>query len=198
MPVVAVTGGIGSGKSTVAAMLAERGAVVIDADAVTHRLQQPGQAVYQAIVARFGAGVVGPDGGLDRPALARTVFADAAALAALEAIVHPAVAAEKRRQLDELADPDAVVVYDVPLLTTCDRDGYQAVLVVDADPEVAVDRLVEQRGMAADDARARLARQMTRADRRALADRVIDNSGTLADLRREVDAAWDWILGLRR
>lgn len=198
MPVVAVTGGIGSGKSTVAAMLAERGAVVIDADALTRRLQQPGQAVYQAIVARFGARVVGPDGGLDRPALARTVFADAAALADLEAIVHPAVAAEKRRQLDGLADPDAVVVYDVPLLTAGDRDGYQAVLVVDADPEEAVERLVEQRGMGADDARARLARQMTRADRRALADRVIDNSGTLDDLRREVDAAWDWISGLRR
>ncbi len=149
---VAVTGGIGSGKSTVSAMLAARGAMLIDADAITRALQQPGTDVFTAIVDRFGDGVAAPDGTLDRRALAMLVFggnddeARADARAALEAIVHPAVGTETARRLQAVEGTAAVVVHDIPLLVESGTLGYAAVLVVDVDPEVAVRRLVEHRG----------------------------------------------------
>jgi dephospho-CoA kinase len=190
---IGLTGGIGSGKSTVSQMLAERGAVVIDADAITRELQRPGTAVFDAMVERFGAGVVAPDGTLDRAAVAAVVFVDEVARKDLEAIVHPAVGAEMKARLQRVAGPDAVVVYDVPLLAEAARKGYAAVVVVDVDPEVAVRRLVAYRAMTEIDARARIANQASRQQRLQLADHVIDNSGTMADLEREVDAAWTWI-----
>ena len=193
MLVVGLTGGIGSGKSTVSAMLAEKGALVIDADAITRELQQPGHEVFDAMVERFGPGIVAADGTLDRPAVAAIVFADEQARKDLEAIVHPAVGAEMLKRMQSVAETDRVVVYDVPLLVESARKGYGAVIVVDVDPEVAVRRLVEQRGMDEHDARARIANQATREDRRAVADRVIDNSGTIDDLRRQVDEVWAWI-----
>jgi dephospho-CoA kinase len=195
--VVGLTGGIGSGKSTVSALLATKGAVVVDADAVVHDLQRPGTAVFEAMVDRFGNGIVAADGSLDRSAVAAIAFNDPAALADLNGIVHPAVGAEIVRRMDELSTTDAVVVLDVPLMVESAR-GYPVagLIVVDVDPEVAVRRLVEQRGMREVDARARIARQASREERRARADVVIDNSGSLDDLAAQVDRAWRWIEAL--
>jgi dephospho-CoA kinase len=195
--VVGLTGGIGSGKSTVSALLAAKGAVVVDADAVVHELQRPGTAVFEAMVDRFGNGIVAADGSLDRSAVANIVFNDPDALADLNGIVHPAVGAEIVRRMDELSTTDAVVVLDVPLMVESAR-GYPVagLIVVDVDPEVALRRLVEQRGMREDDARARIARQASREERRARADVVIENSGSLDDLAAQVDRAWRWIEGL--
>ncbi|MGE3620152.1 MAG: dephospho-CoA kinase [Acidimicrobiia bacterium] len=198
MLVIGLTGGIGSGKSTVSAMLAARGAAVVDADAITRELQVPGTPVFEAMAARFGPGVVAADGTLDRQAVADVVFADPEALADLNAIVHPAVRAEIARRLAELSGTDRVVVLDVPLLVESGRSSHAGLIVVDVDPELAVRRLVEQRGMREDDARARIGRQASRAERLARADLVVDNSGTLEDLARRVDEAWDWIQGLRQ
>lgn len=192
MILVGLTGGIGSGKSTVSALLAARGATVIDADAITRELQAPGQPVLVAIVERFGPGVLAGDGTLDRQALADLVFGPDGgdALADLNAIVHPAVGAEIARRLEEASRGDGVVVLDVPLLVESGRDDMAALVVVDVDPEVALARLVEQRGMRAEDARARMARQATREERRARADVVLDNSGTREALEAQVDALW--------
>jgi dephospho-CoA kinase len=196
MFVVGLTGGIGSGKSTVSALLAAKGAVVVDADAITRELQQPGTAVFDAMVERFGPGIVGADGALDRAAVAKIVFADPAALKDLNDIVHPAVGAEIVSRLTTLAETDAIVVLDVPLLVEVAperRYPLDGMLVVDTDPEVAIHRLVEQRGMDESDARARIARQASREERLAQADHVIHNDGSLDELRAEVDAAWRWI-----
>ena len=184
MKLIGLTGGIGSGKSTVSGLLAERGAVVIDADAIVHELQAPGQPVLVAMVERFGPAILGPDGALDRQAVADIVFADAAALADLTAIVHPAVGAEITRRMEAEVTTDHVVVLDVPLLVESGRDDMAGLIVVDVDPDIAVLRLMADRGMTEVDARSRMARQATRDERRARADQVIDNSGTLDDLRR--------------
>jgi dephospho-CoA kinase len=194
--VVGLTGGIGSGKSTVSALLVERGAVLVDADAITKELQRPGQPVLAAIVERFGDGVLTESGELDRPALAGIVFSDPDALKDLNALVHPAVGVEIARRLEAERDTDHVVVLDIPLLVEGGRYRVSGLLVVDVDEEVAVDRLVRYRGFDPDDARARMARQATRDERRAKADRVIDNSGDLEHLRRQVDEAWAWMQGL--
>jgi dephospho-CoA kinase len=193
---VGLTGGIGSGKSTVAALLAAKGAVVLDADAITRELQQPGTPVFDSMVARFGPDILAADGTLDRAAVAAIVFNDAAAKKDLEAIVHPAVAAEMLRRLEAERDTDHVVVYDVPLLVEAGRRGFGGVIVVDVDPEVAVERLVRQRGMSEADARARMANQVSRAERLAVADEVIDNSGSREDLAARVDEVWAWARSL--
>jgi dephospho-CoA kinase len=194
---IGLTGGIGAGKSTVSAELARRGAVVIDADAITRELQEPGQPVFEAMVAHFGPGIVSADGSLDRAAVAAIVFNDADALAELNAIVHPAVGEELARRMAEVADSDEVVVLDVPLLVESGREDLGATIVVDTDPEVAVARLVEHRGFTEADARARLASQASRAERLARADLVITNDGSIEDLGSEVDRCWSWIQGRR-
>ncbi|MGH9273140.1 MAG: dephospho-CoA kinase [Acidimicrobiales bacterium] len=196
MLLIGLTGGIGSGKSSVSALLAERGAVIIDADAITRELQQPGTSVFAAMVDRFGPGIVAADGTLDRQAVADLVFSDPEALADLNKIVHPAVGIEIARRLADEADTDHLVVLDVPLLVESGRDDMAALVVVDVDPEVAVRRLVEHRGMREDDVRARIARQVAREDRVARADLVIDNSGRLADLEEAVADAWPRLLAL--
>ncbi|HEY8546642.1 MAG TPA: dephospho-CoA kinase [Acidimicrobiales bacterium] len=198
MLVIGLTGGIGSGKSTVSSLLAARGAVVVDADAITRELQQPGKPVFDAMVERFGPGIVAPDGSLDRPAVADLVFGDPDALADLNAIVHPAVGAEIAQRMANLAPTDAIVILDVPLLVES-KNAYPVagLLVVDVDPELAVQRLVEHRGMREHDVRARMARQATREQRLARADFVIHNDGSLEDLVPQVDAAWEWIRSLR-
>jgi dephospho-CoA kinase len=193
---IGLTGGIGSGKSTVSALLAERGALVIDADAITRELQQPGTEVFTAMCERFGPGIVAADGALDRQAVADIVFNDADALKDLGAIVHPAVGAEIAARLEAAAGTDQVVVLDIPLLIESGRDDLAALVVVDVDPEIAVERLVQQRGMREDDARARMANQASREDRLARADVVLDNSGTLEDLAAQVDAAWPRLVAL--
>lgn len=189
-----LTGGIGSGKSTVSALLAERGAVVIDADAIVRELQRPGTAVFDAMVERFGPGIVAGDGTLDRAAMAAVVFTDEQARKDLEAIVHPAVGAEMLRRMQEHFETDHVVVYDVPLLVESGKTGYGAVVVVDVDPEVAVQRLVEHRGMDEIDARNRIANQVPREKRLAVADRVLDNSGSREALAEQVDELWAWLV----
>lgn len=194
---IGLTGGIGSGKSSVSALLAERGAVVVDADAITRDLQRPGQPVFDSIVERFGQDVVAADGTLDRPALAAVVFADPDALADLNRLVHPAVGVAITEAIADAGTAD-VVVLDVPLLVESSRPrtDLAGLLVVDCPVEVAVRRLVDQRGMDEADARARMARQATRDERLARADHVIDNAGPPEDLPGLVAGAWDWIEGL--
>ena len=196
MILVGLTGGIGSGKSSVSTRLATLGAIVVDADAIVHRLQRPGTDVHAAIVRRFGTDVLDGDGHLVRPRLAAMVFGDADALADLNAIVHPAVAREMNGEVDAQRSTDNVVVLDIPLLVENPRIGLCGTLVVDLDEENAVRRLVEQRGYLADDARARIAKQATRSARRAIADWIIDNSGDRTALQREVAAAWRWMTSL--
>jgi dephospho-CoA kinase len=188
---VGLTGGIGSGKSEVSARLDERGAVVIDADKIAREVVEPGTPGLAAVVAEFGADVLLPSGALDREKVGKIVFADAERLAALNAIVHPLVGA-RMQELMDAAPAGAVVVYDVPLLA---ENGlapmYDEVVVVDAPEETQLDRLTSRRGMTEEDARARMAAQASRADRRAVATRIIDNSGTLDDLKTQVDALWE-------
>src|SRR3954466_4488014 len=186
---IGLTGGIGSGKSTVSALLAARGAVVVDADRIAREVVERGTPGLAAVVEAFGEQVLGPDGGLDRPALAAVVFADPEARARLDAIVHPLVR-ERAAELAAAAPPDAVVVHDVPLLVETGRWApYDLVLVVEAAPETRVARLV-RRGLTEGDARARMAAQATDEQRRAVADVVLDNSGTEQELAAQVDRFW--------
>lgn len=186
---IGLTGGIGSGKSTVSELLAARGAVIVDADRIAREVVEPGTPGLAAVVEAFGEQVLAADGSLDRPALAAVVFSDPAARARLDAIVHPLV----RRRSAELvaASPaDAVVVNDVPLLVeTGQVASFDVVLVVEADPEIRVARLV-RRGLTEDDARARIASQASDEQRRAVADVVLDNSGTPEELAEQVDRFW--------
>jgi dephospho-CoA kinase len=193
--VIALTGGIAAGKSTVARRFAEHGAVVIDADRLAREAVEPGTPGLAAIAERFGPGVIDGDGRLDRPALGAIVFADEEARLDLNGITHPAVAALLKERLAETAatDPDAIVVYDVPLLAESGgrRGGlFRFVVVVEAPAEVRVQRLIELRGMAADEAARRVAAQASDEERRALADVVIDTSGSLDETAQQTDAAW--------
>ncbi|GAB3344149.1 dephospho-CoA kinase [Modestobacter lapidis] len=186
---IGLTGGIGSGKSTVAALLAERGARVVDADRIAREVVAPGTPGLAAVVAEFGERVVAPDGSLDRPALAAVVFGDPAARARLDGIVHPLVRARAAEAV-AAAPADAVVVQDVPLLVETGQAGsYDLVLVVETDEEVRVRRLVE-RGLSAQDARARIASQATDEQRRAVADVVLRNDGDRSALAAGVDRFW--------
>ena len=191
-----LTGGIGSGKSTVSDLLSRRGAVVIDADLVTREVQAPGGPAYQGIVDRFGGGIVAVDGTIDRPALAKIVFNDADALAKLNSLTHPHVGRIMAERMAGEADTDHVVVLDVPLLVESSRrqPAMAGVIVVDAPEDVAVARVVRQRGMAEADARARIAAQASRRDRLARADFVVDNSGSIPHLQAEVDRCWQAFL----
>lgn len=196
MILLGLTGGIGSGKSTVSALLAEKGAVIIDADAITRELQAPGAPLLGALSERFGDGIIAADGSLDRAALAAIAFSDEQALKDLNRIVHPAVAGEMARRLDEQRSTDNVVVLDIPLLAENPRKDLCGVVVVDVPLETAVDRLVRFRNMAEDDARARIAKQASRETRLAIADRVVDNSGDVEALRARVDEVWTWAVTL--
>jgi dephospho-CoA kinase len=186
---IGLTGGIGSGKSTVAALLAERGAVVVDADRLARAVVEPGTPGLAAVVEAFGDGVLSADGSLDRPALAAVVFSDPEARRRLDGIVHPLVRAAALEQIAALP-PEAVVVQDVPLLVeTGQASSYDLVVVVETDLDTRVARLVA-RGLTEDDARARIAAQATDEQRRAVADVVLDNSGTPADLAAQVERFW--------
>ena len=186
-----LTGGIGSGKSTVSALLVSYGAVLIDADRIAREVVEPGTPGLAAVVAEFGTGVLLPDGSLDRPGLGSIVVADPDRLAALNAIVHPLVRDLSSRQ-EAAAGPGSVVVHDVPLLAeNALAPLYDAVIVVDAAPSTQLDRLVRLRGMTQEEARARMAAQATREQRLAIADFVIDNDGPLEALEPQVRKVWD-------
>ncbi|MFD4375355.1 dephospho-CoA kinase [Streptomyces sp. NPDC058486] len=191
MLTVGLTGGIGAGKSEVSRLLVSYGAVLIDADRIAREVVEPGTPGLAAIVAAFGEGVLTGDGTLDRPGLGTIVFADPERLATLNAIVHPLVGA-RSAELESAAGPGDVVIHDVPLLT---ENGlaplYDLVVVVDASPETQLDRLVRLRGMAEEEAKARMAAQAARADRLEIADLVIDNDGPLDALEPQVRKVWE-------
>lgn len=196
MILVGLTGGIGSGKSTVSARLAARGAVILDADAITREVQLPGSPVLVELAERFGPEVIAADGSLERQALADIVFTDPEALKALNAIVHPAVGREMNRRMIEQRTTTNVVILDIPLLTENPREGLQGRVVVDVPVETQVERLVKHRGFDEADARARIGRQASRNERLATADFVVDNSGAPEDLEPQIDRLWRWLTSL--
>ena len=187
---VGLTGGIGAGKSEVSRRLAAQGAVVIDADLIAREVVAPGTDGLAEVIAAFGPAVLGPDGGLDRVALGDIVFADEQKLAALNSIVHPRVAA-RMREVEDAAGAGSVIVHDVPLIAENGlAGGYDVVVVVDVPPRIQLDRLVRLRGMSREQARARMAAQASREQRLAIATIVVDNSGSLAELDRQVGELW--------
>jgi dephospho-CoA kinase len=187
---IGLTGGIGSGKSEVSRLLGRHGAVVIDADRLAREVVEPGTPGLAEVVETFGPGVLAADGSLDRPALGARVFGDDDGRRRLEAIVHPRVRA-RAAELEAAAGPDAVVVHDIPLLVeTGQADGFDGVIVVDVPAEVQVQRLVTQRGMSEDEALSRIAAQASREQRTGVADWIIDNTGSLADLEATVARVW--------
>lgn len=197
MLLLGLTGGIGSGKSTVSAELARRGAIVIDADLVVRELQSPGGAVLAAMVEHFGDRILNEDGTLDRQAVADIVFNDPEELKALNAIVHPKVGEEIDGRIEAQRDTDNIVILDVPLLVESKAYETEGIIVVDTDPEIAVSRLVEFRGFNADDARARMKLQATREQRLEVAAFVVPNDGTQDELMAEIERLWSWIVAKR-
>ena len=196
MILVGLTGGIGAGKSTVSIMLADRGAAIVDADLIARDLQAPGSPLLDVMAERFGRNIIDDNGALDRGAVAKIVFNDKDALADLNGIVHPVMQAEIQRQIDEHRETDRVVVLDFPLLGENPRKGLAATIVVDIPVDVAVQRLVAQRGMDIDDARARINSQVSREERLERATHVIDNRGDHDELIAQVDALWEQLLAL--
>jgi len=187
---VGLTGGIGAGKSEVSRRLAAQGAIVIDADAIAREVVGPGTPGLEQVIAVFGPHMLRADGALDRERLGEVVFADPAKLAQLNGIVHPLVG-KRMTELETTADADAIVVHDVPLIAENDlAPGYDVVVVVDTPPALQLDRLMKLRGMSEDQARARMAAQATRERRLAIAGFVIDNSGSLGELDRQVGDLW--------
>jgi dephospho-CoA kinase len=195
MLAVGLTGGIGSGKSAVADLLVERGAVLIDADQVARDVVAPGGPAYQPLIDRFGPGIVAPDGTIDRPALAAVAFADEATRLDLNAITHPAIGIAMIQARDALAETDKVVVLAIPLLTAVHRQTVKLhkVVVVDCPIDIALERLLTQRGFDRADAEARIRSQISREERAKEADYVLDNSGDLAALELEVAKLWEWL-----
>jgi dephospho-CoA kinase len=198
---VGLTGGIGAGKSTVSALLAEHGAVVVDADQIARDLQRPGSPVLSRMAERFGAQILREDGTLDRAAVAAIVFGDSPgakqALADLNGITHPAIQDEITRRIEAEAGTDHIVVLDHPLLGEHPRGDLEATIVVDIPVELAVRRLVELRGMDEADARNRIQSQISREDRLERATHVVDNSGDVDRLRAQVDDLWAQLVTLR-
>ena len=199
MLLVGLTGGIGAGKSTVSALLAELGACIVDADEIARQLQSAGSPVLAAMAERFGEGILNGNGSLNRAAVAEIVFgnddASKAALKDLNGIVHPAMQAEILRQIKIGHDGGQHVVLDFPLLAENPRDDLDATIVIDIDPEIAVERLVNSRGMDETDARNRIANQASREKRLAIATHVIDNSEGVDSLREQVADVWSTITG---
>ncbi len=187
---IGLTGGIGSGKSEVSRLLAEHGAVVIDADVLAREVVEPGTPGLAEVVEAFGAGVLADDGSLDRAALGARVFGDDAARRRLEAIIHPRVRA-RAAEIEAAADPDAIVVHDIPLLVeTGQGEAFDGVIVVDVPLEVQIERLVSEREMSANEAQGRISAQASRQQRAGAADWIVDNTGSLADLRSAVARVW--------
>jgi dephospho-CoA kinase len=195
MLAVGLTGGIGSGKSAVADLLVERGAVLIDADQVARDVVAPGGPAYQPLLDRFGPAILAADGTIDRKALAAVAFASEESRLALNAITHPAIGIAMIEARDALEDGDDIVVLAIPLLTAVHRDTVKLhkVVVVDTPTDVALERLLSQRGFDRADAEARIKAQISRDERAKEADYVLDNSGDRAALTREVAKLWEWL-----
>ena len=199
MLAIGLTGGIGAGKSMVADLLVAKGAVLVDADRIAREVVAPGGPAFQPMVDRFGPGILDADGNIDRPAVAAIAFGDPAALADLNAITHPAIGVAMIGRRDEFADTDQIVVLDIPLLKPVHREtlSLAAVVVVDTPVDIALDRLVNLRGMPREDAEARIAAQIDRQTRLEGADLVIDNSGDEEQLADEVDRVWGELVKLK-
>jgi dephospho-CoA kinase len=197
MHLIALTGGIASGKSTVARCWHEHGAVIVDADALAREVVAPGSEVLDEIAERFGAEVLAPDGSLNRSALGALVFGDSSARQALNGITHPAIGRLAQRRFDDAAraDPHAIVVYDIPLLVESAQslDRFELVVTVEAEPEVRVQRLIEHRGMDRSEAQGRVASQATAEQRQSVADFVIDASDSLEDTKARAHEVWSLI-----
>ena len=193
---VGLTGGIAMGKSTVSDLLRSHGAVVIDADAIAREVVEPGTPGFDQVVAEFGEEILDPSGAIDRPRLGAIVFADEAARKRLEKIVHPLVFL-RIVELEEQAPKDGIVVHDLPLLAEGGRaDTFDAVIVIDAPEEMQIERMIRDRGWTEEDARARIAAQATREQRRSIATHLIDNTGTREDLARRVGEVFDDLVAL--
>ena len=193
---IGLTGGIGSGKSTVSAGLKDRGAVVIDADVIVRELQEPGKPVFEKMVKRWGEKILSTEGGLNRQAVADIVFKDTDELLALNEIVHPLVREEIARLRDQYASGTAPIILDIPLLVESGYEDLDGIIVVDLMSEEAVRRLVAYRGFSEEDANNRISNQVIREERIEKADFVIDNNADLVSLGEEIDRAWNWIEGL--
>lgn len=197
MILIGLTGGIGCGKSEVSRLLENRGAVIVDADLIVRELQQPGAEIFLRMVEMFGDKVVAADGSLDRAAVANEVFKDAETLSRLNLLIHPVVRRVMNERVESYRSTDEVVVLDIPLLVENPREGLDGILVVDLDPQIAIERIVDQRKMSIDDAKARVSRQSSREQRLAIANHVIDNSGDRDALAKQVEIAWSWITSLK-
>ena len=197
MILIGLTGGIGCGKSEVSRLLENCGAVIVDADLIVRELQQPGAEIFLRMVEMFGDEVVAADGSLDRAAVANEVFKDAETLNKLNLLIHPVVRRVMNERVESYRSTDEVVVLDIPLLVENPREGLDGILVVDLDPQIAIDRIVDQRKMSIDDAKARVSRQSSREQRLAIANHVIDNSGDRDALAKQVEIAWSWITSLK-
>ena len=193
---IGLTGGIGSGKSTVSAGLVDRGAVLIDADAIVRELQQPGKPVFEKMIERWGEKILSDEGELNRQAVADIVFKDSEELLALNEIVHPLVREEIARLRDTYIGGGAPIILDIPLLIESGYEDLNGIIVVDLIPEEAIRRLVAYRGFSEDDAKNRISNQVKREDRIEKADFVVDNNGDLNSLNEEIDRAWNWIESL--
>jgi dephospho-CoA kinase len=200
MLAVGLTGGIGSGKSAVADLLVERGALLIDADQVARDVVAPGGPAYQPLIDRFGPEIVAADGTIDRQALADIAFADEESRLALNAITHPAIGIRMIEMRDALADTDHIVVLAIPLLTALHRETVKLhkVVVVDTPTDIALERLLSGRGFDRADAEARIRAQISRDERKKEADYVLDNSADRPALEREVAKLWDWLLAAQK
>ena len=190
---IGLTGGIGSGKSTVSAGLVDRGAVLIDADAIVRELQQPGKPVFEKMIERWGEKILSDEGELNRQAVADIVFKDSEELLALNEIVHPLVREEIARLRDTYVGGGAPIILDIPLLIESGYEDLNGIIVVDLFPEEAIRRLVAYRGFSEEDAKNRISNQVKREDRIKKADFVVDNNGDLNSLNEEIDRAWNWI-----
>ena len=197
MILIGLTGGIGCGKSEVSRLLENRGAVIVDADLIVRELQQPGAEIFLRMVEMFGDKVVAADGSLNRAAVANEVFKDAETLGKLNLLIHPVVRRVMNERVESYRNTDEVVVLDIPLLVENPREGLDGILVVDLDPQIAIERIVDQRKMSIDDAKARVSRQSSREQRLAIANHVIDNSGDRDALAKQVELAWSWIISLK-
>ena len=197
MILIGLTGGIGCGKSEVSRLLEKRGAIIVDADLIVRELQQPGGEIFLRMVEMFGEKVLATDGSLNRAAVANEVFKDADLLKKLNSLIHPVVRRVMNERVESHRATDKIVILDIPLLVENPREGLDGVLVVDLDPQTAIERIVSQRNMSIDDAKARVSAQSSREQRLAIADHVVDNSGDRDALAIQVDVAWSWITSLK-